>query len=58
MPEQLVVIGAATPTVIRIVDDINRAESSGKIRIVGVLDSAFSSSGGQDFFRHRDSWRP
>jgi sugar O-acyltransferase (sialic acid O-acetyltransferase NeuD family) len=48
MLEQLIVIGAATPTIIRIVDDLNQAAHR-KIRIVGFLDNAFTSLG-RDFF--------
>jgi sugar O-acyltransferase (sialic acid O-acetyltransferase NeuD family) len=48
MVEQLIVIGAATPTIIRIVDDINAAGEQ-KFRIVGFLDSAHAQLG-REFF--------
>jgi len=44
--EQLVVIGASTPTIIRLVDDINRAGDR-QIRIVGFLDSAYAVLGNE-----------
>jgi sugar O-acyltransferase (sialic acid O-acetyltransferase NeuD family) len=48
MLEQLIVIGAATPTIIRVVDDLNQAADR-KLRIVGFLDNAHASLG-KDFF--------
>src|SRR3954447_20191497 len=43
-PEQLIIIGAATPTIVRVVDDINqRAER--KTQIVGFLDNAHAALG-------------
>lgn len=48
MLEQLIVIGAATPTIIRVVDDLNQAVDR-KLRIVGFLDSAHASLG-KEFF--------
>jgi sugar O-acyltransferase (sialic acid O-acetyltransferase NeuD family) len=48
MDEQLVIVGAATPTIIRIVDDIN-AGGERKIQIVGFLDSAHAALG-REFF--------
>lgn len=44
MPEQLIVIGAATPTIIRVIDDLNQAEGK-RFRIVGFLDNAFAKLG-------------
>jgi sugar O-acyltransferase (sialic acid O-acetyltransferase NeuD family) len=49
--ERLVVIGASTPTIIRVVDDINRARSRA-IQIVGFLDSGFPGLG-NEFYGHR-----
>jgi sugar O-acyltransferase (sialic acid O-acetyltransferase NeuD family) len=46
MPEQLVVIGASTPTIIRVVDDINQAGAR-KIQIVGFLDNAHAALGNE-----------
>jgi len=47
MPEQLIVIGAATPTIIRVVDDL---QASGRlIEIVGFVDNAHADLG-RDFF--------
>jgi sugar O-acyltransferase (sialic acid O-acetyltransferase NeuD family) len=43
MGERLIVIGAATPTIIRIVDDIARVSRA--IEIVGFLDNAYESLG-------------
>jgi sugar O-acyltransferase (sialic acid O-acetyltransferase NeuD family) len=40
MPEQLIVIGAATPTIIRLIDDLNQHGGDG-FQIVGFLDNAF-----------------
>src|SRR5882757_3763176 len=37
--ERLVVIGAATPTIIRVIDDINQ-HGAGQIEFVGFLDNA------------------
>lgn len=48
MPENLIIIGAATPTIIRVVDDINQAGAR-QINIVGFLDSAHATLG-NDFF--------
>ena len=48
MVEQLIIIGAATPTIIRIIDDINAACEQ-KIHIVGFLDSAHANLG-REFF--------
>ena len=42
MVEQLIIIGAATPTIIRIIDDINAACEQ-KIHIVEFLDSAHAN---------------
>ena len=42
MTEQLVVIGASTPTIIRVVDDINEAGNR-RIRVEGFLDNAHSA---------------
>ncbi len=50
MLEQLVVIGAATPTIIRVIDDINETGAR-NIRIAGFLDNAHSEIG-TDFFGH------
>jgi sugar O-acyltransferase (sialic acid O-acetyltransferase NeuD family) len=44
MPEQLVVIGAITPTIIRVVDDINRLGVR-SVQIVGFLDNAHATLG-------------
>jgi sugar O-acyltransferase (sialic acid O-acetyltransferase NeuD family) len=44
MPEQLIVIGAATPTIIRVIDDLNEAEGE-RFHIVGFLDNAFAALG-------------
>jgi sugar O-acyltransferase (sialic acid O-acetyltransferase NeuD family) len=44
MPEQLIIIGAATPTIIRVVDDLNQFEGE-RFRIVGFLDNAFAKLG-------------
>jgi sugar O-acyltransferase (sialic acid O-acetyltransferase NeuD family) len=44
MPEQLIVIGAATPTIIRVIDDLNELGGEG-IQIVGLLDNAFARLG-------------
>jgi len=46
--EKLVIIGAATPTIIRVVDDINRL-AAGNIQIIGFLDNAFATSKGCAF---------
>src|SRR5262245_45455888 len=46
MLERLIVIGAATPTIIRIVDDINLAGSR-KLEIVGFLDSRHAELGSE-----------
>src|SRR5580704_9623620 len=46
MTEQLVVIGASTPTIIRVVDDINLAGDR-RIRIAGFLDNAHSALGSE-----------
>jgi sugar O-acyltransferase (sialic acid O-acetyltransferase NeuD family) len=46
MPEQLVVIGAATPTIIRVVDDINAAGHR-TIEIAAFLDNAHRTLGGE-----------
>lgn len=51
MPEQLVIIGAATPTIIRVVDDINEAGAR-QLHIVGFLDNAHAKTG-SDFFGFR-----
>ena len=48
MLEQLIVIGASTPTIIRVVDDLNQAVDR-KLGIVGFLDNA-SASLGKEFF--------
>ncbi len=48
MLEQLIVIGAATPTIIRVVDDLNQAVDR-KLGIVGFLDSAAASLGKECF---------
>ena len=48
MPEKLIIIGAATPTIIRVVDDINQT-AIGSIQIVGFLDNAFATSKGVAF---------
>jgi sugar O-acyltransferase (sialic acid O-acetyltransferase NeuD family) len=48
MLEQLVVVGAATPTIIRVVDDINQAGNR-NIRLVGFVDNAHAVMG-TDFF--------
>lgn len=42
--EQLVVIGASTPTIIRVVDDINLSGAR-RMRIVGFLDNAWATLG-------------
>ena len=42
-PEKLIIIGAATPTIIRVVDDINRIAAR-NIQIVGFVDNAFATS--------------
>jgi sugar O-acyltransferase (sialic acid O-acetyltransferase NeuD family) len=42
--EQLVIVGAATPTIIRVVDDINEAGSH-HIKIIGFVDNAFATLG-------------
>ena len=44
MAEQLVVIGASTPTIIRVVDDINLAGAR-RMQIVGFLDNAYAALG-------------
>jgi sugar O-acyltransferase (sialic acid O-acetyltransferase NeuD family) len=44
MPERLVVIGAATPTILRIIDDINEAGER-QIQIAGFLDNAYATLG-------------
>lgn len=44
MPEQLIVVGAATPTIIRVIDDLNQQRDDG-FRIVGFLDNAFARLG-------------
>lgn len=44
MAEQLVVVGASTPTIIRVVDDINRVGDR-QIRLIGFLDNAYASLG-------------
>jgi sugar O-acyltransferase (sialic acid O-acetyltransferase NeuD family) len=51
MSEQLIVIGAATPTIIRVVDDLNEAGKS-RLQIVGFLDNAFAQLG-DDFHGFR-----
>jgi sugar O-acyltransferase (sialic acid O-acetyltransferase NeuD family) len=48
MVEQLIIIGAATPTIIRIIDDINAAGER-NIQILGFLDNAHSARGGEFF---------
>jgi sugar O-acyltransferase (sialic acid O-acetyltransferase NeuD family) len=40
MPEQLIIIGAAAPTIIRVIDDLNQLEGQ-RFHIVGFLDNAF-----------------
>jgi sugar O-acyltransferase (sialic acid O-acetyltransferase NeuD family) len=45
VPEQLIIIGAATPTIIRVVDDINQ-RTDRKIQIAGLLDNAHVASNG------------
>jgi sugar O-acyltransferase (sialic acid O-acetyltransferase NeuD family) len=50
MPERLIVIGAATPTIIRIVDDLNRVAHR-DVGILGFLDN--NASLGSDFFGFR-----
>jgi sugar O-acyltransferase (sialic acid O-acetyltransferase NeuD family) len=47
MREKLIVIGAATPTIIRVVDDL--AQAGRAIEIVGFLDNAYQSLG-KSFF--------
>jgi sugar O-acyltransferase (sialic acid O-acetyltransferase NeuD family) len=48
VPEPLIIIGAATPTIIRVVDDINeRSERS--IQIIGILDNAHATLNGAAF---------
>lgn len=42
VPERLIIIGAATPTIIRVVDDINQVALR-NIEIVGFLDSAHAT---------------
>ena len=44
MAEQLVVIGASTPTIIRVIDDINLAGAR-RMQIVGFLDNACAKLG-------------
>ena len=44
MPKQLIVIGAATPTIIRVIDDLNEL-GDGDFQIVGFLDNAFARLG-------------
>jgi sugar O-acyltransferase (sialic acid O-acetyltransferase NeuD family) len=44
MPKQLIVIGAATPTIIRVIDDLNQL-GDGDFQIVGFLDNAFARLG-------------
>ena len=41
MTEQLIVIGASTPTILRVVDDLNRIGDR-PVRIVGALDNAYN----------------
>jgi sugar O-acyltransferase (sialic acid O-acetyltransferase NeuD family) len=48
MLERLIVIGAATPTIIRVIDDINEAKQR-KIEVVGFVDSAHQTIG-RSFF--------
>jgi sugar O-acyltransferase (sialic acid O-acetyltransferase NeuD family) len=47
MTEQLVIIGASTPTIIRVIDDINRAGDRRPVRVVGALDNAYVDLGGE-----------
>jgi sugar O-acyltransferase (sialic acid O-acetyltransferase NeuD family) len=42
--ERLIVIGAATPTIIRVIDDINRSGDR-EIQLVGFLDNAYGMLG-------------
>lgn len=44
MPEQLIIVGAATPTIIRVIDDLNEAGGR-RFQIVGFLDNAFLELG-------------
>lgn len=44
MVERLIVIGASTPTIIRVIDDINRDGHRG-IQLVGFLDNAYATLG-------------
>jgi sugar O-acyltransferase (sialic acid O-acetyltransferase NeuD family) len=46
--ERLIVIGASTPTIIRLIDDINRAGHR-EIQLVGFLDNAYATLG-QTFY--------
>ncbi len=46
MVEQLLVVGASTPTIIRVIDDINQTGRR-QLKLVGFLDSASSLLGGE-----------
>lgn len=48
MVERLIVIGASTPTIIRIIDDINQAGER-NLQIAGFLDNAHASIGNEFF---------
>jgi sugar O-acyltransferase (sialic acid O-acetyltransferase NeuD family) len=48
VPERLIIIGAATPTIIRVIDDLNQRQER-NIEIVGFLDNAHATLGSSVF---------